>query len=119
MRGNIPIGTKPEIALAKQLGKKLSRSNLPGSPDIVYRRAKLAVFVNGCFWHRCPQHGGPLPKTHRAFWKRKFERNVERDRLNREELEATGWSVLVVWEHELREDPRRCARRVKAALGRL
>lgn len=119
MKSNRRSGTKPELLLARLLRMKITHSRLPGSPDFVYRRAKLAVFVHGCFWHRCPVHGKTLPKTHAAFWRRKFERNVERDRLNREELEAIGWRVLVVWEHELREDPRRCARRVKKTLERL
>jgi DNA mismatch endonuclease (patch repair protein) len=119
MRSNRASGTKPEVVLAKLLRRKLVRSVLPGRPDLVYPRQKVAVFVNGCFWHRCPVCDLGLPKTNTVFWKRKFARNVERDRLNKNELEDMGWGVLVIWEHELREDPRRCARRVKAALGRL
>ncbi len=119
MISNKGKGTTPERILATELGKKYGVSQLPGSPDFVYTEAHLAVFVHGCFWHRCPIHGKALPKSHTAFWKRKFERNIERDRLNREELEAMGWRVLVVWEHELREDPGRCARRVKEEAARL
>src|SRR5271157_5550630 len=119
MRSNKSRGTWPEILLSKHLRKRLVGNDLPGRPDFVYRDAKVAVFVHGCFWHRCPTHGVKLPKTHIAFWQRKFERNVERDRLNREELEAMGWLVLVVWEHQIREDPGRCARRVKAEVERL
>lgn len=116
MKSNKASGTRPELILARALRKKITRSHLPGSPDFVYSGAKLAVFVHGCFWHRCPIHAKRFPRTHTAFWRRKFERNVERDRLNRADLEALGWRVLVVWEHELREDPSACAIRVKAAV---
>lgn len=107
------MGTKPELALARLLGRKLVRSKLPGSPDFVYSAAKLVVFVHGCFWHRCPIHSKQPPKTHTAFWRRKFARNVERDRLNREELELMGWRVQEVWEHEVREDPTAVANRIR------
>src|SRR5437867_1872269 len=116
MKSNRASGTKPESVLSGYLRKKLAKNDLPGRPDFVYPSHRLAVFVHGCFWHRCPRDHLPLPKAHAAFWRRKFERNVERDRLNKKELEAMGWRVLVVWEHELRENPGRCARRVQAAL---
>jgi len=119
MKSNRRSGTTPELTLVRLLRRKLVSNNLPGNPDIAYSREKVAVFVNGCFWHRCPICDLGLPKTNTEFWKRKFARNVERDRLNKEELEAIGWRVLVIWEHQLKEDPRRCARRVKASLGRL
>jgi DNA mismatch endonuclease (patch repair protein) len=114
MRSNKGSGTEPELTLARLLRKKLTRSKLPGSPDFVYPRAKLAVFVHGDWWHRNPALNLPLPKKHRAFWSRKFARNVERDRLVREELEATGWQVLVVWEHEVSEDAVAVARRIRS-----
>lgn len=85
----------------------------------MYSHERVAIFVNGCFWHRCTVCNFGLPKTNVEFWRRKFERNVERDRLNKNELEDMGWRVIVIWEHELREDPGRCARRIKTALGRL
>jgi DNA mismatch endonuclease (patch repair protein) len=114
MKSNRRSGTKPEVMLAKLLRRKLVRSKLAGSPDFVYPRAKLAVFVNGCFWHRCPIHGTTLPRTHTAFWRRKFARNVERDKLNREELQSMGWEVIEIWEHEVKANPRACAERVLA-----
>ena len=77
----------------------------------------MAVFVHGCFWHRCPIHGVRLPKTHSAFWKRKFLRNVERDKLNRRELELIGWKVIEVWEHEVRQNPRAVARKIMLVLN--
>jgi DNA mismatch endonuclease, patch repair protein len=95
------------------LRKKLVKSRLPGSPDFVYPKKRIAIFVQGCFWHRCPVHGRTLPRTNAAFWRRKFERNVERDMLNRKELESMGWKVVEIWEHEVKADPRASAERVR------
>ena len=114
MKANRGSGTKPELVLARLLRRKIVRSQLPGSPDFVYPRAKTVVFIHGCWWHRCPRENFPLPKTHTAFWGRKFARNVERDRLNREELESMGWKVIEIWEHEVKADPRGCAERIRA-----
>jgi DNA mismatch endonuclease, patch repair protein len=113
MRSNRAAKTNPELVLATILRKKIVPNTLPGRPDIVYGRQKLAIFVHGCFWHRCPIHGRSTPKSHTAFWKRKFARNVERDKLNREELESNGWTVLEVWEHEIREDPVGIVRKIR------
>ena len=101
--------------LAKLLHKRLGANHLPGNPDFVFKRSKVAVFVQGCFWHRCPVHGIRLPKTHPAFWRRKFERNVERDKLNRTELESMGWKVIEVWEHEVVVNPYAVAKRIRSS----
>lgn len=77
------------------------RLKLPGSPDLVFLSARLAVFVDGCFWHGCPLHH-TLPAANREFWLRKVTRNQERDRRVDEELVALGWRVLRIWEHEVR-----------------
>ena len=74
-------------------------SNLPGRPDIVFTRAKLAVFVDGCFWHRCPEHG-TVPKNNREWWLAKLDGNSARDRRKDVELAGMGWSVLHIWEHD-------------------
>lgn len=71
-----------------------------GKPDFVFRNAKLAVFVDGCFWHGCPLHGR-TPKSRVAFWTAKIARNAERDREVRRALRKRGWRVLHIWEHEL------------------
>ena len=68
-------------------------------PDVVFTRARLAVFVHGCFWHRCPVHAS-MPKANGEWWATKLEANVRRDRRNRDALEADGWRVLELWEHE-------------------
>jgi DNA mismatch endonuclease (patch repair protein) len=82
-------------------------------PDVVFTRAKLAVFVDGCFWHGCPEHGS-RPSENVAYWSSKLARNVERDREQNARLEAAGWRVLRFWEHE---DPRGAASRVEAELA--
>ena len=76
-----------------------NRRDLPGTPDIVLSRARLAIFVDGCFWHACPDHGN-LPKNNRQWWSEKLARNVQRDREKDEALKVLGWTVLHVWEHE-------------------
>ena len=98
--------TAPERAVrrtAHALGYRfrLHRRDLPGTPDLIFPRLRKAVFVHGCFWHR---HAGcsrtTTPRTRAAYWRDKFERNVERDRRNAAALQALGWEVLVVWECE-------------------
>lgn len=87
---------------------------LPGRPDFVFPARRIAVFVDGCFWHGCPRHG-TMPKENRRFWRAKITRNRERDREVGVELRRLGWKVLRVWEHEL---TRRNERRLVARLGR-
>jgi len=72
-----------------------------GKPDFVFPAAKLAVFVDGCFWHGCPQHAS-MPKNNSAFWAKKLASNKVRDRLVTRTLRKTGWRVLRIWEHDLR-----------------
>jgi DNA mismatch endonuclease (patch repair protein) len=69
-------------------------------PDFVFRQARLALFVDGCFWHGCPKHG-TQPKGNRTFWKKKFAANIARDRLVNLTLRKQGWRVLRIWEHDL------------------
>ena len=118
MRSNKKSGTGPELILSRLLRKKLVKSDLPGSPDFVYRKARVAVFVNGCFWHRCPVCNLNVPKTNPEFWQRKFARNIERDRLVKGELERAGWYVMQIWEHEVRADPSTVAREIKSVVAR-
>ena len=114
MKSNRASGTMPELTLARLLRRKLVSSDLPGRPDIVYAGSKVAVFVHGCFWHRCPECNLGLPKTNTDFWRRKFERNVERDKINREVLQSEGWAVVEVWEHQIREESSQAAERVRS-----
>ena len=101
--------TKPEETVRKYLfhmGLRYRKNvrKLPGCPDIVLPKHKTIVFINGCFWH---MHSGcryfVMPKSNVAFWKKKLEGNVERDRKNYEALSSMGWKVLVVWECDLKQ----------------
>jgi DNA mismatch endonuclease (patch repair protein) len=85
-----------------------------GRPDFAFRRQRLAVFVDGCFWHGCPQCYR-RPGTNRKFWDLKFLRNRARDRLVNRTLRAKGWKVLRVWEHELKQ-PHTVLRRLRPLL---
>jgi DNA mismatch endonuclease, patch repair protein len=104
------------ITIFKSAGIKgwRRRVALYGSPDFAFPKARLAVFVDGCFWHGCPVHG-TVPATNRAFWTRKLRRNRERDRLVRRQLQKLGWRVLRIWQHELR-DPQRVLLRIRRVL---
>ena len=86
-----------------------------GKPDFVFPKLKLAVFVDGCFWHGCPLHA-TQPKTNAKFWREKIARNQARDRLVTRTLRRAGWSVLRIWEHELmRKHERRLLARLRRA----
>lgn len=85
-----------------------------GRPDFVFPRLRIAVFVDGCFWHGCPLHGS-MPKTNRKFWSKKLTRNKARDRLVMRELRNLGWKPIRVWQHELRR-PDQLARRLGRVL---
>jgi len=87
-------------------------------PDMVFLSARLAVFVDGCFWHGCPQHS-TMPKNNWEFWQLKLRRNRERDAEHTQRLEADGWRVLRLWEHEIKASPTDCARRIAAMLGKM
>jgi DNA mismatch endonuclease (patch repair protein) len=81
------------------------QSCLPGRPDIVFPALRLAVFVHGCFWHRCPTCNLRAPVANASFWAQKFEANARRDMAAKAALESQGWEVLAIWEHEIRPDP--------------
>ncbi len=110
MSANKGKNTKPEIALRRALNLqgirnyRLHNKNLPGRPDIAFPRAKIAVFVNGCFWHRCPICRPSFPKSNIEFWQEKFTKNKARDRKKKRELEKLGWKVIVIWECQIKDD---------------
>jgi DNA mismatch endonuclease (patch repair protein) len=101
--------TGPEIAVrrflhAAGLRFRLHRTDLPGKPDIVLPKYRLAIFVHGCFWHRHPGcRRATQPNTRREFWTLKLANNAERDARNVAELRRLGWRVGVVWECETRD----------------
>lgn len=86
-----------------------------GSPDFIFVRRRVAVFVDGCFWHGCPRCGH-VPKTNAAYWKAKIERNRRRDRLVRRLARASGYAVIRIWECKLRDQPQTCLVRIRRAL---
>ncbi|MCU0785485.1 MAG: very short patch repair endonuclease [Verrucomicrobia bacterium] len=89
-----------------------------GKPDFVFRKSRLAVFVDGCFWHGCPRHA-TRPRSNQHFWSKKISRNKVRDRLVTKTLRASGWRVLRIWQHELgvKKESRVIARIRKALDG--
>ena len=99
--------TGPEILLRQALWAANLRyrlhSKLPGRPDVVFSRYRLAVFVDGCFWHGCKEHG-VMPKGNGLFWKKKLGGNVDRDGRVNQELRNLGWRVFRVWEHDVERD---------------
>lgn len=107
MLGNRRTGTKPEAALRSALHAagcrfrkdfRLDLGVVRPRPDVVFTRVKVAVFVDGCYWHSCPLHG-TQPKANAEYWTPKLARNVERDREHDHALRAAGWTVVRIWEH--------------------
>ena len=101
--------TGPEIKLRKLLWSQGIRGyrihfNLPGKPDIVFTKNKVAIFIDGCFWHKCPVDFQE-PETRKEFWMKKINSNVERDTKITRQLQDDGWTVIRFWEHEVRKQP--------------
>jgi DNA mismatch endonuclease, patch repair protein len=109
MRANRRTDTKPELALRRALHRQGYRfrkdyrldlaDGKRARPDIAFTARRVAVFVDGCFWHACPDHGSK-PSANVWYWEPKLRRNVERDRAADAALAAAGWNVVRVWEHE-------------------
>lgn len=113
--------TKPELTLRAALrhagatGYRLHRSDLPGRPDLAFIRWRVAVFVDGVFWHGHPDHWNP-EKAASEYWRKKIERNIHRDREVDAALRELGWTVVRMWDTEVRDDLTGCTERVLAAL---
>ena len=101
--------TGPELKLRSILRKlgyryRLHRKDLPGKPDIVLTKAKIAIMVHGCFWHQHKNCGrANIPKSNKRYWLPKISRNIERDKKNVKALKKLGWRVVTIWECELKE----------------
>lgn len=114
--------TGPERAMRSALseagikGYRLHYAKAPGRPDIAFVGRKLALFVHGCFWHRCPHCKRYEPKSNSAWWKKKLDANQERDERKERALRSIGWRVTTVWECRLRANPAAQAARVKRVL---
>ncbi|EJW97130.1 DNA mismatch endonuclease Vsr, partial [gut metagenome] len=110
MQGNKRRDTKPELLVRRRLraagltGYRLDWAKAPGRPDIAFPGRKVAIFVNGCYWHRCPNCNPSMPSKNVEFWEAKFRRNVERDKRALAELDDLGWTAITVWECELKRD---------------
>lgn len=120
MRGNRRRDTAPEMAVRRAvhalgLRYRVDARPLPGlnrRADLVFTRAKVAVFVDGCYWHGCPRHG-TTARTNADYWGPKIHRNQARDRDTDQRLRAAGWEIVRVWEHD---DPHRAAHLIAAAV---
>ncbi|MFA6120172.1 MAG: very short patch repair endonuclease [Sideroxydans sp.] len=118
MKANKARDTKPELAVRKILwsagirGYRINWKKAPGTPDICFPGKRIAIFVNGCFWHRCPKCAASLPKTNAAFWKKKFELNVARDKAKIKALKKLDWLTLTVWECEIKKSHAEVLKRV-------
>ena len=113
--------TKPELMLRKYLFSKGIRGyrvhyKLPGKPDIVFNKYKIAIFVDGCFWHKCPECF-KKPATNKKFWKDKIDGNVKRDGEVNKILKREGWKVIRIWEHRIKNrDIKECYNSIKREL---
>ena len=120
MKNQARRDTKPELAVRRAVWRRCLRYRVDVAPlpkmrrraDMVFTKAKVAVYIDGCFWHSCPEHA-TTPKANRSWWMGKLAANVRRDRDTDERLEAAGWTVVHVWEHE---DAEHAADRVEKAV---
>jgi len=120
MQGNRRRDTRPELAVRSAVHRRGLRYRVDAQPlpdlrrraDLVFRSSKVAVFVDGCLWHGCPEHCR-IPETHEDYWSAKIGRNVARDRDTDAKLREAGWLPLRIWEHD---DPVKAAERVVRAV---
>jgi len=111
--------TAPEVKFRKVLwaaGLRYRTHYGPYKIDVAFPGMKIAVFVDGCFWHGCPIHG-EIPESNREYWAPKLERNAQRDSETTAALEAEGWTVIRIWEHELKKPEGPAALVINAVLG--
>ena len=118
MMGNRTKQSRPERELQEALAR-LSLSHfvvhaaLPGTPDLAFEAEKIAVFVHGCYWHRCPHCKPHFPASNQEYWTAKFARNKARDKFVRHDLRAMNWKVVTVWECKILRNSQQQARRVR------
>ena len=110
MSANKAKETGPEVALRKALwhagitGYRKNWRKAAGTPDVAFPGKKIAIFVNGCFWHRCKKCDLPLPKSNRRFWNEKFSKNVLRDKAKLKKMRLEKWRAVVVWECDIKKN---------------
>lgn len=123
MRAIKSKGTSPERILWAMLagmrlkGWRKNAADVFGKPDVVFDEKRVAIFVDGCFWHGCPVCQRGIPETNRKYWLKKIERNQQRAREVTATLQQAGWIVLRFWEHELKQDIDVVRQKLKKALG--
>lgn len=111
------LNTKIEVSFRKYIWNKNLRgyrikNKLPGKPDVYFPRKKIAVFIDGCFWHKCPKCFIP-PKSEKKYWRQKIKRNVQRDKKTTKALEKENISVLRFWEHEVKNNIDGCYKKLR------
>lgn len=114
--------TKPEIKFRKYVWDNGLRgyrihSKLPGKPDLYFGKTKVAVFIDGCFWHKCPKCYVP-PKSNKKFWREKIEKNIARDIKNDVTLKEMGIDIIRFWDHELKDNVDKCFKKVKKLINK-
>jgi DNA mismatch endonuclease, patch repair protein len=112
--------TGPEKKLRKLLWSRGIRGyrihyKLPGKPDIVFIKKKIAIFIDGCFWHKCPDCFR-APETRKEFWMKKIQSNIVRDKKVNDRLKIDGWTVIRIWEHEIKKEPEKIVSIIKSNL---
>ena len=124
MRGNRKKDTRPEVLLRAAMHRAglryrtyvaIEGGGLRARADVVFPKRRLAVFVDGCFWHGCPEHA-TKPRTNVDYWEAKLRGNADRDRRVDQALTASGWSVIRIWEHDVDRDLEACVKRVAKAI---
>lgn len=121
MRSIRSNGTKPETLMRLALvryklqGWQMNNSELPGKPDFIFSQQKLAIFVDGCFWHGC-KHCYRRPKSNKSYWDAKLLSNRKHDIKSKKKLLSRGWRILRLWEHEVREEMDECIQQIKKSL---
>jgi DNA mismatch endonuclease (patch repair protein) len=116
--GNRSTEVKLRVRLAahKISGWRINGKDIYGKPDFVFDRERLAVFVDGCFWHGCKTCRN-IPATNRKFWAKKIEGNKQRDKAVTRKLRRNGWAVIRFWEHQVRREPQRCIQQIQSTLA--
>jgi DNA mismatch endonuclease, patch repair protein len=97
-------------------GWRMNVQELPGKPDIVFSEKRLAIFIDGCFWHGCPKCYR-RPQSNQSYWDAKVAKNIQRDKANRVQLRRLGWTVLRFWEHDFKVSPNNAAERIRMKIG--
>jgi DNA mismatch endonuclease, patch repair protein len=121
-KGNRSTEQKLRLLLrsSKIKGWRSHLPNLPGKPDFAFPKQKVALFVDGCFWHGCKRcKRNMAPSANKSYWVRKITGNVARDKKTFRALRVTGWELLRIWEHQLQNSPVQCLNRIRNMLTRL